>query len=81
MNAVGYSTPSPANTVGSVIQSVPTVAPTLTKGASSSDTAIFLSWNSIASSGGSSVTGYKIYKFDGTNFVLLASVSTSPTTY
>jgi hypothetical protein len=31
--------------------------------------------------GGSAITGYKIYKFDGSNYSLLASVGTSPTSY
>jgi hypothetical protein len=50
-NAVGDSTPSPVNTVGQTIQSVPVVAPTITRGASTTETAIYMDWNAIATSG------------------------------
>ena len=38
LNSAGYSTPSSPNSAGALVESLPTIAPTLTKGSGSTDT-------------------------------------------
>lgn len=70
-NAIGYSTASADNTAYATAITAPTVAPTLSRGASTSPSTIHFTWTSVASNpanGGSAVTAYKVYK-DTTNEV------------
>ena len=62
-NAIGYSTPSTANTLGALAEYVPTQAPTLSRGSTTSESQVEIAWTAISTSpanGGSAVTGYKI---------------------
>ena len=63
-NAYGYSTASLPNTSGATIQTVPTLAPSPSKGSTSTDTQIQIVWPTLSGSpadGGSPVTDYKVY--------------------
>jgi hypothetical protein len=65
LNAIGYSAPSVDNTVIATVRSPPTVAPTLSRDSSTSETQTVLSWTGITTSpsnGGSAVTSYTVYK-------------------
>lgn len=60
----GYSVPSADSTTFVAVRTPPTVAPTLSKDPTTSETAVVLTWTTIPASpgnGGSAVTGYTVY--------------------
>jgi hypothetical protein len=66
-NAIGYSAASVDSTTFATVRSAPTVAPTLSRSATTSDTTIVLSWNAISTTpadGGSALTTYTVYRDD-----------------
>jgi hypothetical protein len=80
-NAIGYSAPSVDSTTYATVRSPPTVAPTLSRSASTSTSSVVLSWTAISTSpanGGSAVTGYTVYRdtFAPGNIVCTVSAPT-----
>jgi hypothetical protein len=64
-NAIGYSAPSVDSTTYATVRSAPTVAPTLSRDATTSETAVVLAWTAISTSpanGASAVTTYTVYR-------------------
>lgn len=67
LNSIGYSTASPENTAGAVVQVVPhapSSAPT--RVSTTSETEIHISISTVTSTGGSPITSYSIEMDDGT---------------
>lgn len=63
-NAIGYSAPSVDSTTYATVRSAPTVAPTLSRSASTSEASVVLSWTAISTTpadGASAVTTYTVY--------------------
>jgi len=86
-NSVGYSTPSPVNTVGATAKTPPQVSVSnLARGASTTKTQIQLTWTGISSSpqNGGDYVDYKIYWNQGAlvnSWALLTSTTNSATSY
>jgi titin len=80
VNAAGPSAPSPATTATTAITSVPS-AP-LNLAASVTSTAVSLSWQQPSSTGGASISGYKVYSSSdgGQTWILATTTSTTSTT-
>lgn len=80
INANGPSAASPVNVAGATAKSVPVNAPTIVRGAGTSDTQVVLTWTGLtldADTGASPITNYKLYFDNGvssaTTFTFLGS--------
>lgn len=81
INANGQATTfSPINSAGARVKGVPTTAPTLTRGAGTSDAQVVLTWTALTGDGAtgfSAVTNYKLFYDNGvsgaTTFTFLGS--------
>ncbi len=86
-NTMGYSTPSAENTSGATVKKAPQVdASNLARGASTTKTAIELTWTGVTTSpdNGGQTVDYKVYWNQGSSvdtWTLLASTTGGATTY
>lgn len=85
-NANGMSAYNTINVAGATAKSVPTTAPALSRGATTSDTQVVLTWTDLtlaADTGSSVITNYKVYFDNGdgaaTTFTLLGSTGGATT--
>lgn len=85
-NANGMSAYNTVNVAGATAKSVPTTAPALSRGVTTSDTQVVLTWTDLtltADTGSSAITNYKVYYDIGdaaaTTFTLLGSTGGATT--
>jgi hypothetical protein len=73
MNARGYSVPSLPNFSSITVKTPPLAGPVLSRGALSSETQTYVDWtfsDTSPANGGSAITGYNLYLFNGVSYVL-----------